>query len=120
MNEHQRIEIGSQGLGAPSPLTIEERATQIALMDGRAEANDLDREEALRQINDPASPRETSADQIAEGDRPDAGVAPSSRGAQAEKVPLENESNISEKLVQEGVEEAEFDTRLRAAENSSM
>lgn len=117
MNEHRRIEIGSAAFSEASGATLEERARQIALTDGRTEVNELDREEARRQINDPISDRETSADRIAEGDRPDAGVAPSSTGAQTERVPLDDGPNISENLVQEGVEEAEFDTRVRSAEN---
>ena len=61
-------------------ILLEERARQIAASDGRAEVNDLDREEARRQLNEPLSEREDPEDQIAEGDRPDAGVAPASLG----------------------------------------
>lgn len=116
MNESNRIEIGSAGFGEASARTLEERARQIALSDGRTEVNDLDREEARRQITDPISERETPQDFIAEGDRPDAGVAPSSTGFQMNKLPAEDESLVAENLVREGIEEAEFDTRVRSAE----
>jgi hypothetical protein len=117
MDGQERIEIGSAGFGEASNSTLEERARQIAASDGRAEVNDLDREEARRQLNEPLSEREDAEDLIAEGDRPDAGVAPASRGKQIERTRPDDESLVSEKLVREGVEEAEFDTRVRSAEN---
>jgi hypothetical protein len=118
MNQPHRIEIGSAGFGEASGRTLEERARQIALSDGRTEVNDLDREEARRQITDPISERETQQDLISEGDRPDAGVAPSSAGSRAKKVAAEDESLVAEDLVREGIEEAEFDTRVRSAEEN--
>ena len=117
MDGQERIEIGSAGFGEASTATLEERAKQIAASDGRVEVNDLDREEARRQINEPLSDREEDKDLIAEGDRPDAGVAPASVGKQQEKMPPDDESLVSEKLVLEGLEEAEFDTRVRSGEN---
>ena len=63
MNPPNRIEIGSAGFGEASNATLEERARQIALTDGRSEVNDLDREEARRQISDPTSDRQTSEEQ---------------------------------------------------------
>ncbi len=117
MDGQERIEIGSAGFGEASNSTLEERARQIAASDGRVEVNDLDREEARRQINDPLSDREDAQDLIAEGDRPDAGVAPTSVGRQKEKMPPDDEVMVAEKLVREGLEEAEFDTRVRSAEN---
>jgi hypothetical protein len=116
MKQPKRIELGAAGFGEASQVTLEERARQIALSDGRTEVNDLDREEARRQIVDPVSDRETIADLIAEGDRPDAGVAPASTGRQKTKMPPDDESLIPEKLVREGSEEAEFDTRVHSAE----
>ena len=117
MNPPNRIEIGSAGFGEASNATLEERARQIALTDGRSEVNDLDREEARRQISDPTSDRQTSEERIPETDRPDAGVAPASTGLQARRAFSDDESTIAEDLVREGSEEAEFDTRVRLAEN---
>ena len=117
MDGQERIEIGSEGFGEASDSTLEERARQIAASDGRSEANEADREEARRQINDPLSGREGAEDLIAEGDRPDAGVAPASKGKQKEKVTPDDESLVPEKLVREGLEEAEFDTRVRSTED---
>ena len=116
MNQPQRIEIGSAGFGEASEATLEERARQIALSDGRTEVNDLDREEARRQIINPVSDPEGPEDQIAEGDRPGAGVAPTSAGIRTETISPDDESIISEILVREGLEEADFDTRVRSTE----
>jgi hypothetical protein len=78
MKQPERIELGAAGFGEASDITLEERARQIAWSDGRTEVNDLDREEARRQIIHPIADRERREDLIAEGDRPDAGVAPAS------------------------------------------
>jgi hypothetical protein len=120
MDGQERIEIGSAGFGEASDSTLEERARQIAASDGRAEVNDLDREEARRQLNEPLSDREHAEELIPEGDRPDAGVAPASLGKQKERTRPDDESVVPEKLVREGVEEAEFDTRVRSAENEEL
>ena len=102
MDGQERIEIGSAGFGEASNSTLEERARQIATSDGRAEVNDLDREEARRQLNEPLSDREEAEELIPEGDRPDAGVAPASLGKQKERTRLDDESVVPEKLVREG------------------
>ena len=120
MDGQERIEIGSAGFGEASNSTLEERARQIAASDGRAEVNDLDREEARRQLNEPLSDREDAEELIPEGDRPDAGVAPASLGKRKETTGPDDESVVPEKLVREGVEEAEFDTRVRSAENEEL
>jgi hypothetical protein len=117
MDGQERIEIGSAGFGEASNSTLEERARQIAASDGRAEVNDLDREEARRQLNEPLSDREDAEELIPEDDRPDAGVAPSSHGKKKERTRPDDESAVPDKLVREGVEEAEFDTRVRSAES---
>jgi hypothetical protein len=117
MDGQERIGVGAAGFGKASNSTLEERARRIAASDGRAEVNDLDREEARRQLSEPRSDREEPEEMIAEGDRPDAGVAPASHGKQKERIPPDDESVVPEKLVREGVEEAEFDTRVRSAEN---
>jgi hypothetical protein len=118
MKQPKRIELGTTGFGEANEVTLEERARQIASSDGRPEVNELDREEARRQIIDPVSDREGLVDRIAEDDRPDAGVAPGSAGSRTKRAP-DDESSISENLVREGVEEAEFDTRVRSAESES-
>ena len=66
MDGQERIEIGSAGFGEASNSTLTDRARQSAASDGRAEVNDLDREEARRQLNDPLSPREDADELIAE------------------------------------------------------
>jgi hypothetical protein len=116
MKEHSRIEIEGEGLGEVSDATLEKRASQIAHIEGREEVNDLDRSEALRNIGDPAGKDEAPEEQIAEGDRPEAGVAPASAGVQAERFELDDEANVTEDLVLEGVEEADFDTRVRSGD----
>jgi hypothetical protein len=114
MKQNRRIEIGTSGFGEASAATVEERARQIARSDGRTKVNNLDRQEARREILDPILDEGSPEEQIFEDDRPEAGVAPASAGTQEKRVPLDDESNIPEDLVREGVEEADFDTRVQS------
>jgi len=45
-----KIVRGTRGIGAVTPLTIEERAREIACSDGRAKPNDLDRTNAREEL----------------------------------------------------------------------
>jgi hypothetical protein len=93
MDGQERIEIGSAGFGEASNSTLEERARQIAASDGRTEVNDLDHEEARRQLNNPLSDREDADELIAESDRPDAG-SPRHRCGGKRKKPLPMTSQL--------------------------
>jgi len=103
---------GTEGLGTVTPQMIDERAREIASGDGRAEVNDLDRTRASEELVGPTS-RSEQLRTVGEPDRD--WYTP--RGSSGEKVPTvrpEDEENIPEKLVQEGIDEADHDQRSKS------
>jgi len=117
MNEPQtggRILRGTKGIGTVSPEMIEQRAREIARSDGRTEANDLDRASAREDLIGATSISEKEATTKEPGR--DWGMPLVSSGEKAPTVAPEDEDNIPEKLIQEGVEEADHDQRLRSGQ----
>lgn len=114
MNEAQpkgKIVRGTEGLGTVTREMIDERANEIARGDGREEANDLDRTRAREDLTGSTSSSEprTVSEPAADWYTP--------RGSSGEKTPAvrpEDEANIPEKLVQEGIEEADHDQRSKS------
>lgn len=102
------------------PKAVENRALEIARDQGRYEANELDREDSRQDILEPVVEDEFAEEQIDENDRPDAGVAPVSSGSKIERVPLEDELNVVDELVREGIEEADDNTRHHSGSNREL
>ena len=57
---------------------------------------------------------DSEAEAVAEDERPDAGIPPSSTGTQAPRVKPEDEASAAEEEVEEGVDEADADTRAKS------
>lgn len=92
---------------------IERRARQLAISDGRDEASAGDFEEARANLAD-GDATEDAAEQIADEDRPGSGVPPMSTGTRAPRLEPEDEGSLAEEEVEEGVAEADLDTRLKS------
>jgi sRNA-binding protein len=107
-----RIEIEGAGIGEISEEMISRRARQLAEADGREEANASDLEEARGDLA--AGGEEDDAEQIAEEDRPGSGVPPMSTGTQAPRLEPEDEGTLAAEEVEEGISEADFDTRAKS------
>ena len=88
---------------------IEERAREIARGDGRAQSNDLDRARA-REERTGATPDSEKPPTREEPGR-DWGMPLVSSGEKAPTVRPEDDENIPDKLIQEGVDEADHDQR---------
>jgi hypothetical protein len=101
---------GSEGVGTVTPQIIEERAREIARSDGRAQPNDLDRTRAREDLTGPTSSSEKRPTKEEPGR--DWQMPLVSTGEKAPTVRPEDEENIPDKLVQEGVEEADHDQRV--------
>jgi hypothetical protein len=88
---------------------IDERAQEIARSDGREEANDLDRTRARESLTGSIAGSEprTVGEPTPDWYTPRGG----SSGEKARTMRPEDEANIPEKLVQEGIEEADHDQR---------
>lgn len=89
---------------------IEERASEIARAGGRAQPNDLDRTRAREELVGSWEQSPT----VGEPDR-DWYTPLESSGKKAPGVRPEEEEKIPEKLVQEGIDEADRDQRSRSA-----
>jgi hypothetical protein len=107
-----KISRGGGGIGAVTPLMIEERAREIACTDGRAEPNDLDRASAREELTGVAPGSEKQPTREEPGR--DWEMPLVSTGEKAPTVRPEDDENIPEQLVEEGVEEADHEQRLQA------
>jgi hypothetical protein len=118
MNEAQpkgKFVRGFEGLGTVTREMVEERAQEIARGDGREEANDLDRTRAREDLTGSigSEPR-TVGEPAPDWYTPRGG----STGEKAQTVRPEDEANIPQKLVQEGIEEADHDQRSSSGRSS--
>jgi hypothetical protein len=106
--------VHGDGFGAPSPDSVEKRAREIALIAERDpdEFTDADWEQARRELLGTQvsnAPEETAdnAEVVEEWN-----VVASSAGHRAPRI--EDEENVGEQLVEEGVQEAEHDQMVEA------
>ena len=100
-----------------TPKMIEERACEIARSDGRQQPNDLDRTRAREELIGPTSGSEKPPTKEEPGR--DWYTPLVSSGEKAPTVRPEDEENIPEKLVQEGIDEADHDQRSRSGQTES-
>ena len=96
------------------------RARELAIINGRADGQILesDIEQARRELTgeEGLMPSRTPAEKLPEERRWEA--VPESEGHAAPKVAAPDEQTFSEKLVEEGVEEAEHEQMVRAERES--
>ena len=110
-----RISGGFNGLGTVTPEMVEQRAREIALINGRAaeEFNEADLDEARAELTGDGAledQREEEDAVVGVGSLRD--VIPGTAGHKnAPKLPSD-EQRVAEKLVQEGVDEAEHHSML--------
>src|SRR5215213_6950777 len=112
-----KLQADGAGIGEISQAMLEQRARELARMDGRIDFNDRDLEQAraeLQGVAQPPPPPETEggAEELVAWDDP-----PSASGRQTPTYQIDDEANIGEALVQEGVEEAEHSQRLAASDD---
>jgi hypothetical protein len=116
MNEKQatggKILRKTEGIGTVTPQLIEERAREIARSGGRTRPNELDRTAAREEMTGATSNSEKPPTREEPGR--DWQMPLVSTGEKAPTVRPEDDENIPDKLVQEGVEEADHDQRLRS------
>jgi len=93
-----------------TPQMIKERARKIARSDGRSQPNDLDRTRAREEMTGTTSDSEKRPTREEPGR--DWQMPLVSTSEKAPTVRPEDDENIPERLVQEGIEEADHDQRL--------
>jgi hypothetical protein len=105
-----KIRRGTEGIGTVTPQMIEERSREIARSDGRAQPNDLDRTRAREELAGAASDSEKPPTRAEPGR--DWQMPLVSTGEKTPTVRPEDDESVPEKLIHEGVEEADHDQRL--------
>jgi hypothetical protein len=89
---------------------IFERALRLAIADGRDKPGSNDLAEARAEL----AGEEAEIDLIAEEDRPGNGFPAMGAGSQAPRLEPEDEGTLAEQEVEEGVAEADLDTRVKS------
>lgn len=121
--KESRIEEGrfteqGHGLGTVTKGMVRKRAQELALINGRQQVLDSDLEQAKRELTreEHLTPEPNAAERLTEDERWE--PVPESVGKEAPKVLPPDEQTFAEKLVEEGVEDAEHDQMTRATRES--
>ena len=115
---HGKIAHGLRGAGTVTPEMVEERARELAVINGRDSYNQDDFREAKLELLGMENPIGEDFDQEIEASS-SIRANPVSTGHRAPtKVPTDPQTQ-SEEVVQGGVDEAEHDTMLRGARAST-
>lgn len=111
--------IHGNGVGTISYEMIRNRASELAVIDGRAEASQADWDEAERELTSGAEP--ASLESMPESERWN--PIPGTAGQEAVVEFDDNEDgdgrSVGERLVQAGIAEADHDQKLAAARNAA-
>lgn len=118
--KENRIEEGrfteqGHGLGTVTKEIVQKRAREIALINGRQQVLDTDYLQAKRELTkeEHLIPEPNAAEKLPEESRWE--PVGESVGKEVPKVPAADEQTFAEKLVEEGVEDAEHDQMTKAA-----
>jgi hypothetical protein len=118
--EEGRLSNRGHGLGTVTEEMVEQRAGEIAIINGRSKRNILesDLQEARRELTgeEHLNPSPSLAETLTEDDRWQ--EVPEGVGHKAETVPSPDEQTVAEKLVEEGVQDAEHDQEIEATRES--
>jgi hypothetical protein len=114
----QKVELRGEGVSGFSPADIERRAKELALIDNRTEATDVDREQARAEFRDRTLPDAVNedADSMQSMSR-DPSDPMTDRGRQAREYGSDDEKTALEHLALEGVEEAQHEQMLASRNN---
>jgi hypothetical protein len=118
--EDGRFSLQGRGLGTVTEAMVRERASELAVMNGRGKHNilDSDLEQARRELSgeEGLNPSRTEAEKIPEENRWE--VTPDSTGKKTEAMAASDEQTFAEKLVEEGIADAEHEQEVEATRES--
>ena len=110
-----RFSVRGEGLGTVTEEMVRQRASELAMINGRSSNKilDSDLKEARRELTgrERLNPQPEPAEEIPESERWD--PVPGSSGSAAPTVPAPDEQTFTEKLVEEGIEDAEQDQMVQ-------
>ncbi len=116
--EEGRFTEQGHGLGTVTREMVSKRARELAMISGREQVLDSDFQQAKRELTreEDLPPEPNAAENLTEDQRWE--PVAESVGKEAPKVPAPDEQTFAEKLVEEGVEDAEHDQMTRATRES--
>jgi hypothetical protein len=116
--EEGRFTEQGHGLGTVTREMVSKRARELALIGGREQVLESDFRQAKRELTreEDLPPEPNAAENLTEDQRWE--PVAESVGKEAPKVPAPDEQTFAEKLVEEGVEDAEHDQMTRATRES--
>ncbi len=116
--EEGKISQHAQGLGTPTPEMVRARARELAEINGRSRDQVLesDLQEAWRELTGRGDLPAPESDEDMSMESAQWDPTPGTPGQRAPTVPAHDEQTDVEKLVEEGVEEAEHDEMLEHTE----
>jgi len=109
-----RILSHAEGLGVPSADTVRQRARELAQIDGRSSASELDWKRAFLELHgghDSAS-REEENEML--GAMTDMNAPAPTLGRLVRQADIDGGDNLGEELISEGLAEADHDRMLEA------
>jgi len=118
-----RVEVGiftdqGHGVGTVTREMVLKRARELALINGREQVLESDFAQAKRELTkeEHLTPDQDRIEKLSEDQRWE--PVPESMGREAPTVSAPDEQTFAEKLVEEGVEDAEHDQMTKAARES--
>ncbi len=113
---HGKIDLHGNGLGVPSPETVEKRAREIAMIDERNpdEFTEADWRQAKNELIGLQDLHAPEVDENLESELSERDDIPGASGHRAPKNGFEEDENVGEELVSDGIEEAAHDQMLEA------
>ena len=119
-NQEGRFSQHGRGLGTVTEEMVRERAVQLALINGRPPGQVLDSDlaEAREELTgeERLVPNPTPAEELREDER--WGAVPGASGREVPVTGVPDEQTFAEKLVEEGVEDAEQDSMVEGTRQS--
>lgn len=112
---HGKINLHGNGLGVPSPDTVEKRAREIAMIDERNpdEFTEEDWRQAKNELTGVAGSHAPEVGEDADDERSERDEVPGASGHRAPND-YEGDENLGEELVSGGIEEAAHDQMVEA------
>ncbi len=104
----------SEGMGAPTADMVRKRAQELARINGREEFNDDDWREAKRELHGGHQPNDTNGDMDMATAVSEHDMVVCSMGKHVENMGLDDQENMVEELIAEGMDEAVHEQMLAA------
>ena len=110
----------SEGMGIPCADTVRQRALELAQIDGRDESNEQDWIDAKRELHGGHEPNDTNGELDMETVISGHDMVASSLGHHAAKLGFDDQDNVAEELIAEGMDEAEHEQMLAARQERDV